>query len=124
MFDIEFTPEAVDDLRLLRKYDQATIVAAVEAQLEHQPDQETMKVIDVPSESTDVNALLDQAQAEDLIVRAPDGREFMLVAVDEFDREITLTRRNERLMELLDARARQTETVPLDEVKRQLGLDE
>jgi mRNA-degrading endonuclease RelE of RelBE toxin-antitoxin system len=41
MFQIEFTPEAVEDLRLLRRYDQQQIIAVVETQLAHQPDQET-----------------------------------------------------------------------------------
>ena len=41
MFQIEFTPEAVDDLRLLRKYAQRQIVAAIESQLPTQATQET-----------------------------------------------------------------------------------
>jgi mRNA-degrading endonuclease RelE of RelBE toxin-antitoxin system len=41
MFRIEFTPEAIDDLRLLRKYDRQQVIAAIEAQLVHQPDVET-----------------------------------------------------------------------------------
>ena len=36
MFRIEFTPEAVDDLRSFRSYDQGQIVAAIEGQLPHQ----------------------------------------------------------------------------------------
>lgn len=82
-----------------------------------------MKIIDVPNESTDIRAILEQARREDLIVRSSDGSEFLLTAVDEFDRELGLTRRNEKLMDFLEQRARQTQTVPLDEVKRQLGLE-
>ncbi len=41
MFQIEFTPEALEDLRLLRAYDQRRIIEAFEAQLRHQPAQET-----------------------------------------------------------------------------------
>jgi mRNA-degrading endonuclease RelE of RelBE toxin-antitoxin system len=41
MFRIEFTPEAVDDLRLLRKYDQQVVLSAIEEQLAHQAAQET-----------------------------------------------------------------------------------
>jgi mRNA-degrading endonuclease RelE of RelBE toxin-antitoxin system len=41
MREIEFTPEAVDDLRALRKYDQAIIVETIEVQLQHQADQES-----------------------------------------------------------------------------------
>ena len=41
MFRIELTPEAIEDLRLLRKYDQQQIVAAIESQLPDQAAQET-----------------------------------------------------------------------------------
>ena len=41
MFQVEFTTEAIDDLRLLRKFDQQHILAAIEVQLPHQATQET-----------------------------------------------------------------------------------
>jgi mRNA-degrading endonuclease RelE of RelBE toxin-antitoxin system len=41
MFHIEFTPEAFDDLRSFRKYDQQQIVAAIENQLQYQATEET-----------------------------------------------------------------------------------
>jgi mRNA-degrading endonuclease RelE of RelBE toxin-antitoxin system len=41
MFGIELTPEAVEDLRLLRKFDQQQIIAAIETQLPEQAAQET-----------------------------------------------------------------------------------
>ena len=41
MFRIVFTPEAIDDLRQFRKYEQQHIVAAIETQLLHQPAHET-----------------------------------------------------------------------------------
>lgn len=81
-----------------------------------------MKTITIPADASDVNALLRQARQEDLLVRAADGTEFVLTAVDEFDLEIARTRQNAKLMALLDERARQAETLPMDEVKRQIGL--
>jgi hypothetical protein len=47
-----------------------------------------------------------------------------VTAVDDFDRELARTRQNAQLMALLEERAKQTRTIPLDEVKRQLGLSE
>ena len=41
LFDIGFTPEALEDLRLFRKGDRRRIVEAVEAQLSHEPGRET-----------------------------------------------------------------------------------
>lgn len=81
-----------------------------------------MKTVTIPESSREIRALLDQARDEDVIVRLSDGSEFMLSAIDDFDHEIARTRRNEKLMALLDIRAGQTRTIPLEEVKRQLGL--
>jgi hypothetical protein len=81
-----------------------------------------MKTTDFAPAPPDVAHLLDLARNEDLIVRLPDGSEFLLVAIDDFDQEIDRTRNNPRLMALLEARAKQTATVPLDEVKRRLGM--
>lgn len=83
-----------------------------------------MKTVNIAQPTTELTALLEQANEEDLVVRLADGREFLLSAVDDFDIEIALTRQNEKLMTLLDERARQTQTVPLDEVKRRLGIAE
>ena len=77
-----------------------------------------MKVVTVPQHAAEINALLAQARQEDLLLRSADGGEFMLVAVEDFDEEIARTRQNEKFMALLDARAKQTHTVSLEEVKR------
>jgi hypothetical protein len=82
-----------------------------------------MKIVTIPEGSQEIRALLNQARDEDVIVRLSDGSEFMLSAVDDFDHEIARTRHNEKLMALLDERAGQTRTIPLEEVKRQLGFD-
>ena len=81
-----------------------------------------MKTITVSPQEADVNALLAEARQEDILVRAADGAGFMLTAVDDFDEELARTRRNAELMARVEERAKQTTTVPLDAVKRQLGL--
>ncbi len=81
-----------------------------------------MKTVSVPPQAADVNALLEQARSEDILVRAADGTEYMVTVVDDFDEEVARTRHNDKLMALLDERAKREPTVPLAEVKRQLGL--
>ena len=81
-----------------------------------------MKTIKVSQRSKTLNALLKQARRENLILRSADGQEFILAEIDDFDREIKLTRRNRAFMKLLDARARPTKTVSLAEAKRRLGV--
>ncbi|MCO6459555.1 MAG: hypothetical protein J5I93_29935 [Pirellulaceae bacterium] len=81
-----------------------------------------MKTVSVPPQAAEINALLEQARDDEVLVRTADGSEFLLTAIDDFDREIARTRQNAKLMALLDERAKQSKTIPLDEVKRQLGL--
>lgn len=67
--------------------------------------------------------LLEQAQEEALILKTPDGKEFMLAALDDFAHEVELTRQNPALMALLDQRGQERTTVKLSDLKVQLGLD-
>jgi hypothetical protein len=81
-----------------------------------------MKTINLPQASEDVVRLFDEARQHDVVVKLADGSEFMLIAIDEYDDEIAKSRSNPRLMALLEARASQTATIPLNEVKRRLDL--
>ncbi|MCC5635141.1 hypothetical protein LC593_04590 [Nostoc sp. CHAB 5844] len=81
-----------------------------------------MKTITLPENLTEIHSVFEQANDEDVIIQLADGRHFMLSAIDDFDIEIAQTRRNQKLMAFLYQRARQTQTIPLDKVKRQLGL--
>ena len=80
-----------------------------------------MKIIDVPPDATGINALLDQARCDDLVLRAADGTQFVLG--EDFEDEVRRTRENKQLMELLDERRREAATIPLEQVKRELGLE-
>jgi hypothetical protein len=82
-----------------------------------------MTTITIPRNSRTVSALLKRARRENVILRSPEGEEFILAEIDDFNREIELTRQNKALMKFLDARARQTETVSLDRAATLLGLN-
>jgi hypothetical protein len=82
-----------------------------------------MKTVDVPTQAKTVTSLLKKAQKGGLILRSPNGQEFILAEIDDFNREIELTRHNKALMKLLGARGKQTKTLKASDVKKQLGLD-
>lgn len=81
-----------------------------------------MKTITISRRSRSVHALLKRARKENVILRSPDGEEFILAEVDDFNREVELARQNRALMKFLDARARQTETVSSEEARQALGM--
>ena len=81
-----------------------------------------MKTIDVSRRAQALNKVLRQARQENLILRTADGTEFVVAEIDDFDRELELTRENKELMKFLTARERDPRRIPLDQVKRRLGL--
>jgi hypothetical protein len=82
-----------------------------------------MKTVNIPTQAKTITALLKKAQGGGLILRSPKGQEFILAEIDDFNREIELTRQNKALMKFLDARGKQIKTVGSGEMRKQLGLD-
>jgi len=82
-----------------------------------------MKTIKVSKQSKTLIALLKRARRENVILRSPEGEEFVLAEIDDFNREIELTRANRQLMKLLESRAKQKATISMEEARRQLNLD-
>ena len=81
-----------------------------------------MKTVNISTRAKSLMALLKQAQRGGLILRSPDGHEFVLAEIDDFNREIELTRKNKKLMKLLDERGKQTQVYTAAEVRAKLGL--
>lgn len=85
-----------------------------------------MKTVAVTNRSREMRKLLELAKKQDVVVRTSDGDEFVLSLIDDFDVELALQRKNKKLMAFLDKRLREgrrQEGIPLDEVKRRLGLN-
>ena len=81
-----------------------------------------MKTIRVSKQAKTLNALLKRARSENVILRSAEGEEFIPAEIDDFNREIELTRQNKQLMKLLESRAKQKTTISLEETKRRLDL--
>lgn len=81
-----------------------------------------MRTIAVPSRARALNALLKRARKENIILRALDGHEFVLAEIDDFNREIELTRQNAKLMKLLDQRGRQKATISLPKARQRMDV--
>lgn len=82
-----------------------------------------MRTVDVMSEtSPSLSELLELADEESLLLKTPDGREFILSEVDELSHEIEQIRNNPELVAFLAERCREKETFSLEDVKRKLGL--
>ena len=67
--------------------------------------------------------LLDLATEETVLLKTPEGREFILAEVDDFDAEIESVRQNRELLELLEERSKDSKSYSLAEARRRLNLD-
>ena len=81
-----------------------------------------MRTVAVSARSKSINKLLKRARKENIVLRARDGAEFVLAEIHDFGREVELARQNKKLMKFLEVRAKQRKTIPLAEVKAELGL--
>lgn len=81
-----------------------------------------MKIINISQDSSALMTLLAEAKEDNLLLRTADGSEFILAEVDNFDRELELTRQNLELMAFLDERAKEQSTLSAAEVRAELGL--
>ena len=80
-----------------------------------------MRRVDVTSTST-LAELLDLAGEENVLLKTPEGREFILAEVDDFEAEVESVRQNRELMEFLEERSREEKTYSLSEVEKKLDL--
>jgi hypothetical protein len=84
-----------------------------------------VKTLKVSGRSRAIRQILDLASREDVLLETANGDEFLLSAIDDFGIEIARQRRNKKLMAFLTKRfrdARREKAIPLDEVRRRLGL--
>ena len=69
-----------------------------------------------------LDTLLRRALKENIIIRARDGHECVLAEIENFDRQIEVTRRNDKLMKLLEQRGREKAAISLREARRRLRV--
>lgn len=82
-----------------------------------------MKKITVSPSATELHNLLRQAREDSIILRdSSDGAEFILAELDDFEKEVELTRHNDELIDYLEERAKKSGRVTHAEVKKMLGL--
>lgn len=91
-----------------------------------------MNIISVPAEESKLNALLESARENSLILETADGQRFVLMSLqnwigfdvgntDDFAEEVRQTGQNKELMEFLVKRRQNAERISLADVKAEIG---
>jgi hypothetical protein len=81
-----------------------------------------MKTIDVGAATPSVPELLELASSGNVILRAPNGKEFLLAEVDDLAMEVAIIRQQPELMDFLTQRSNTGSRSSLKQVRETLGL--
>lgn len=81
-----------------------------------------MKTIELAQSNLTVVELIELAEQDSLIIRKPDGTEFVLSIIDDFAAEVEALRQNEEFMEFLAQRTRSTKRLSMEEARKKLGI--
>ena len=80
-----------------------------------------MRRVELTSSST-LAEILDLARQGNVLLKTPEGQEFILAEVDDFESEIEATRQNRELMDFLEQRSREKARYSIHEVRKKLSL--
>ena len=81
-----------------------------------------MKTIELAQSNLTVVELIELAEQDTVILKKPDGTEFVLSVIDDFPGEVEVLRQNEEFMEFLAQRTRSTKRLSMEEARKRLGI--
>ena len=81
-----------------------------------------MRTIELAQSNLTLVELIDLAEEDTLILRKPDGKEFVLSTVDDFSAEVAALGQNQEFMDFLAQRSRSTRRVSLEGARKRLGI--
>ncbi|WNZ26874.1 hypothetical protein HJG54_34410 [Leptolyngbya sp. NK1-12] len=81
-----------------------------------------MKTVDLAQANLTVAELIELAEQDTLILKKPDGTEFVLSLVDDLAAEVDALRQNEEFIAFLSWRSGSTRRVSLADARKRLGI--
>ena len=82
-----------------------------------------MKTIDLKKEKLDLDGVIKIARREPVLLVTPDGKEFCIAEVDDFDREVEALRGSPAFQRFLDERSASTKKNPLEEIEAEIDQE-
>ena len=82
-----------------------------------------MKTIEVEQAAITLPELLRLASEDNVVLRAADGKEFLVAEMDDFSQEVAPVREQPELMAFLQRPSRSSKRLSLSQVRTELGLD-
>ena len=77
-------------------------------------------MVNLEKEKLDLEAVINLARQEPILLLTPDGKEFCIAEADDFEREVETLRGSQAFQRFLDERSACTRRVPLEEIEKEL----
>jgi hypothetical protein len=82
-----------------------------------------MKTVNLAREKFDLEAVINLARTEPVLLLTPDGREFCIAEADDFEREVKSLRESQAFQRFLDERSTCAIRIPLTEIENELEVE-
>jgi hypothetical protein len=81
-----------------------------------------MKAIELTPDTPSLRELVELADQENIMMRTPEGRQFVLAELDDFDVEVEQLKRSDEFRAFLDQRSRERGTSSIEQLRRDLHI--
>lgn len=82
-----------------------------------------MKTIDLAEEKLNLEALLDLARKEPVVLLTAHGKEFVIAEADDFEREVEALRGSRAFQRFLEERFKSASRVSLEEIEAEIDKE-
>ena len=83
-----------------------------------------MKTIELTLGTASIHELVELAGRENIIIiKTPGGKQFVLAELDDFELEVEQLKNSKDFMAFLDERSKERGTIPVEELRRDLGIN-
>jgi PHD/YefM family antitoxin component YafN of YafNO toxin-antitoxin module len=79
-----------------------------------------MRTVNLGEDKLDLQAIINLAREEPVLLLAADGKEFLLAEADDFEKEVETLRGSQAFQRFLDERSACAKRVPLEEVEAEI----
>ena len=82
-----------------------------------------MKTIELALGTASIHKLVELAGRENIIINTQGGKQFVLAELDDFELEVEQLKNSKEFMAFLDQRSKERGTIPVEELRRDLGIN-
>jgi len=82
-----------------------------------------MKTIELAADTPSLPELIELAARENIIINTPQGKQFVLAELDDFELEVEQLKNSKEFMAFLDERSKERGTTSIEEVRSDLGIN-